>query len=230
METIEIGGLEAIRRPAEAQAKGTVIFFHGYGADMRDLAPLADLMDPDNVWDWYFPNGLLDVVIAQGYRGRAWYPINMNRLEELLRRGQTADLSGHRPDGLSEAVENCREFVEAVAPKDGKFVIGGFSQGAILSTELTCLLRHPPKGVVLMSGGLIDQTGWQTLLEKRSGTPYIQSHGTQDPILSYEGAKALNKLINKSGWRGDFVSFTGGHEIPTQVLQKILAFISRQLR
>lgn len=229
-DVIEIAGIDTIFRRSEKKDAGTVVIFHGFGADMNDLFPLCEMMDPKSDFNWYFPNGILDVVIAPGYRGRAWYPVNMARLEEMMRTGKIADLSNTRPEGIDTAVGITKDFLAAVGGKSGKLVIGGFSQGAMLSTELSFQYKGQLKGIVLMSGGLIDEKSWTEKTKFRSGIPYIQSHGTTDPILSFESAKKLNKILNHSGWRGDFVSFTGGHEIPQQVLSRVAAFLSKQLK
>lgn len=226
----DIAGIETLVRPAAKKGAGTVVFFHGFGADMNDLYPLAEMMDPQEQLNWYFPNGILDVVIAPGFRGRAWYPVNMRKLEELMRQGQTADLSEMRPDGLDNAITHAKDFMGEISKLHKNILIGGFSQGAMLCTELACKLPTAPVGVVLMSAGFIDKNLWTQILPQRTGIPYVQSHGTNDAILSFDAAKKLNALLNKSGWRGDFVSFTGGHEIPPPVLTRVSAFIQKQFR
>jgi phospholipase/carboxylesterase len=229
MDSERIGPLECQIYGQSQSEKPGVIFFHGYGADMSDLYPLAEVMDPEEKATWYFPNGPLSVVIGPGFYGRAWYQIDMARLGQLMRKGETADLSGQRPKGLDSALDFAMEFTTSVLKSHKKIVIGGFSQGAILSTELATRLGHELAGVVLMSGTLLDQETWKNLLSKKRGLPYIQSHGHSDAVLSLEMARKLNALLNTSGWRGDFLPFTGGHEIPTPVVQRVKSFIAKKL-
>ena len=59
--------------------------------------------------------------------------------------------------------------------------------------------------------------------------PFFQSHGKNDPILSYQGAKSLFELLKLCGHEGEFVSFDGAHEIPEKVLMKSKDFININL-
>ena len=44
--------------------RGSVVLLHGYGADFSDLTSLADIIDMYQEWDWYFPNGPIEVPIS----------------------------------------------------------------------------------------------------------------------------------------------------------------------
>ena len=65
-----LGVLDAIEYPAEGPQALTVVCLHGYGADMRDLAPLASEIPVERPVRWIFPNApeILD------WGGRAWFP------------------------------------------------------------------------------------------------------------------------------------------------------------
>lgn len=225
-----IADLDCLTRLSANESAPAVILIHGFGADMTDLYPLADMIDPDQKWNWYFPNGALDIVIAPGFRGRAWYPIDMARFETALRSGEVHQITKNRSQGMDQASVLLKAFVQELQNKHKRLILGGFSQGAIMSVEVSCLLEKSPDAVVLMSASLVDEENWKRLIPQRKGLAYIQSHGTNDPILSFEGGKKLNSLLNTSGWRGDFVSFTGGHEIPMSVLDRVKSFIAKQLK
>lgn len=78
-----------------------VILFHGYGADAGDLLPLAEMMGLDKSITWVFPDAPMEVIIAPGFTGRAWFQIDNKRLEAALQNGEPADLSQTTPSRKS---------------------------------------------------------------------------------------------------------------------------------
>ena len=101
---MKLNGLDALHRPAQDDESPAVLLLHGYGADQTDLAPLADMMDPDGKFHWYFPNGVLEVIIAPGFSGRAWFQIDMAEYESAMREGRLRDLTKNRPEGFDFAL------------------------------------------------------------------------------------------------------------------------------
>src|SRR6185437_12531546 len=57
-----------------------VVLFHGFGADAHDLAPLSDVSSQIKA-TWIFPNAGLQVPIAPGFMGRAWFHIDVAALD-----------------------------------------------------------------------------------------------------------------------------------------------------
>ncbi len=56
-------------RPAEGEAAGALVLFHGRGADENDLFPLLDVLDPERRLDGYCPRGPLSLPPG----GAHWY-------------------------------------------------------------------------------------------------------------------------------------------------------------
>jgi phospholipase/carboxylesterase len=106
-----------------------------------------------------------------------------------------------------------------------KTILGGFSQGAMLSCDLMLRTAQPYAGLIQLSGTLIAKQEWAPLLPKRKGLPVFQSHGMQDEILPYQGAMLLRDELNKFGLTVEWIAFHGGHEIPNVVLKRLGAFI-----
>jgi len=67
---------------------------------------------------------------------------------------------------------------------------------------------------------------WEKAVTRLDGLEYFQSHGEEDPLLSYAAAEDLNKMLETAGLKGEFHGFRGGHEIPRQVLQQLGHFIN----
>ncbi|MCB0351693.1 MAG: hypothetical protein KDD38_10955, partial [Bdellovibrionales bacterium] len=58
-----------------------VVLFHGYGADASDLVPIYEVMGLSKDVTWVFPEAPMEVIIAPGFYGKAWFQIDNKRLE-----------------------------------------------------------------------------------------------------------------------------------------------------
>lgn len=220
----QLGPLGVIDFPAK-DAPLTVVLFHGYGADAADLAPLAlEIPAGKKPLRWVFPDapGLLEDL---GMPGRAWFPVDMERLQRSQMTGQPWDHSKSRPDGLDETKASALDFLAALGAPWDRLVLGGFSQGAMLATELALSGPAAPRGLMILSGTLIDEPRWAKLAPARKGLPFFQSHGSADPILGYPAALKLEALLRGAGLKGSLLRFEGGHGIPPEVLDGMGAFL-----
>lgn len=195
-----------------------VIFLHGYGANAYDLLPLYSYMDVPEGTNFLFPQGILEIPIMPGYNGRAWFPIDMEALQRAMVAGGHRDLSDRYPNGLAEAREKVEAMIGELGVPMDSIVLGGFSQGSMLATDLTLRAKDKPKGLVILSGTLLDETNWASLAAESPGYKFFQSHGRMDPVLGYPAAKKLETLLLDAGWSGELLAFPGGHEIPEAVL------------
>lgn len=220
--------VEFLKRPGSKKAKA-VLIFHGYGADQTDLYPLADMMDPKKEWNWYFPNGILQAIIGPGMFGRAWFPLDMERFERNMRSGTTSDLSGNQPAQFDRALRAATQLYETLAKEHSDIVVGGFSQGSMIATQLALTANPEPKGLVIWSGNLVDKKRLLELVGKRNSVPFIQAHGVNDALLGFEYAKNLYNLLTERNMQGEWLPFQGGHEIPLPVLQRTAGFIKSVL-
>lgn len=207
-----------------------VVFFHGYGADSSDLIPLAEMMALSPKITWVFPEAPLQVIIAPGFFGRAWFQIDNKRLEIAMKTGQPADMSMSTPKGLDSAREVAISMYEELLERHSSVVLGGFSQGAMLATEISLVHKIKPNGVVLMSGTLLCKDRWRELATTCAGLPFIQTHGKNDALLGFEYAEALFQMLTSAGLTGEFFSFNGGHEIPPKVIERIASFLRRTIK
>ncbi|MBU6480820.1 MAG: esterase [Nitrospirae bacterium] len=210
-----------------------VILLHGFGAPGDDLVPLADVMDVPAGTRWLFPEGPLS--LSFGPRdARAWWLIDMARIEADRAAGRVRDLSQDLPKGLALSREKMLAFLKEVEQKFGadprRTVLGGFSQGAMLSCDAVLHTDRPYAGLVQLSGNLLAQPVWSPLMPKRKGLPVFQSHGMQDEILPYAGAERLRDELSKSGLAVEWIAFHGRHEIPNVVLKRLSAFIQSAVR
>jgi phospholipase/carboxylesterase len=222
----ELGPLKVARIKGDPNAP-TIILFHGYGASAYDLYPLHQVIDAPKGTNWVFPDGHLEIPIGPGYYGKAWFPIDMEALQRAMMTGSFRDFSEITPPGLDLAREKALSMLEALAIPFEKLIIGGFSQGAMLSTDIALRNEKSPRGLSILSGTLLNKDLWVELAAKKSSMTFFQSHGRADPVLGYQPAKDLNQLLRDAGMVGEFVSFPGGHEIPMEVIQGMNRYIKQ---
>ncbi len=229
MREERLGGLDAVITGGTDGSGGgdgpVIVLLHGFGAPGDDLVPLAQVFGLPGV-RWVFPAAPLELPMGFG-DARAWWMIDMARMQQAIDAGEERNLSREIPKGLAEARALVGGLLDDVEQKLGakRIVLGGFSQGAMLSMDVALRGTRALAGVVLMSGTLLAETEWQPLMAARKGLRVFQSHGTRDPILPYELAERLRELLVAAGVRVDWVSFRGGHEIPRDVLVGVDKFL-----
>lgn len=214
------GPFEAVENFQDPDAKW-VVMFHGYGADAHDLASLADATKTTKPCNWLFPNGNLSVPIGPGWTGRAWWNIKMAELE--------GDWVDRRPPDMAAAVEKVFKMMSSMKFDWKNTIIGGFSQGAMLATEVFLKAPETPAGLICLSGTLLSQKEWSEAAPARKGSKILMTHGEADQVLPHKGSVALQNFFQKNGIETQFVSFRGGHEIPFQVIEKMKSYISERL-
>lgn len=236
MREIILGGLKArLTGGTDEQGGGkgpVVILLHGFGAPGDDLVPLANVLNVPAGTRFLFPEGPLSMNMGFG-DSRAWWIIDMARLQADRAAGRIRDLSQETPNGLAPAREQIVAFLKDVEQTLGadprRTVLGGFSQGAMLSCDAVLHTDRPYAGLVQLSGNLLAQPVWGPLMPKRRGLPVFQSHGTQDEILPYAGAERLRDALSKSGLVVEWHYFRGRHEIPERVVQRLGVFLTKVL-
>jgi phospholipase/carboxylesterase len=219
METIQ--GIDTLSVRGEGNTTG-VIILHGYGANFRDLFPLWEMWNLEGL-DWYFPNGVLPLPSAY-YEGRSWFSIDIERLERAIREGTHRQMGDTIPPEFDETMKKLEVFASDVATRYKQIIVGGFSQGAMCSSHLALKTSLPVQGLILLSGNLVAAEKFPA---NAKGIPFYQSHGAQDPILSIDGAKDLEKKLVGLGLTGKLEAFQGGHEIPPQVIKGVGEFLKR---
>ncbi len=211
--------------------KRCIVLLHGFGANFADLTGLADIIDPSESWDWYFPNAPLEVPIAPGYAGRAWFPIDMQKLEQALMRGELRPFRNEIPLGFDQASLLLEGLVKELRATYDQVVVGGFSQGSMVSLDFALRTAQPLLGVLLLSSNIVAAARWEQALKTRKAEnqkPFkiFQSHGRFDNVLPVDGATELSRFLSDYQMPVEFVPFNGGHEIPYPVLEKAKIFLA----
>ena len=141
-------------------------------------------------------------------------------LQVAMARGQHRNRSKEIPEGLDEARAKVDamldEATRELAPSH--LILGGFSQGAMLSCDTTLRSTRKIHALVQLSGTWIAEDEWLPRLPNRAGLKTLISHGDEDPILPFVMAEHLRDAMIKAEFDVRWIPFHGGHEIPPIVL------------
>lgn len=164
--------------------------------------------------------------------GRVWWDLD---LRAYTRPGTSGvDLTSIDPRGLQRAAALVRRVLER--EKNGlahPFVLGGFSQGAMVACEVAFNSDAPLSALVLLSPAYVDSTGWGWNAAKRRGLPVFIAHGRRDDTFSFAQTERLALALARGQGPGQegadvtFVPFDGGHEVTAEVQRKLLLFLAR---
>src|SRR5204862_4876871 len=137
----------------------TVVLLHGFGAPGDDLVSLAEAIDAPV--RFVFSEAPLELGGLYG-DSRAWWLLDLARLEDELRRGVPRDRRTEIPDGLPQAREQVLRFLDQVESRleAKRLVLGGFSQGAMVALDVALHRESTPAGLILMSGTLLAESEW----------------------------------------------------------------------
>ncbi len=241
----KLGGLTCRVLDTGAQADGppgppalAVVLCHGYGAPGDDLVGLgAEVvhMRPELAGRvrFVFPEAPTDLG-GHGFApagSRAWWPIDLLGLERAAAEGALDALRCAIPDGLDAARRLLATTVDEMLRRfdltPARLVLGGFSQGAMLATDLTLRLEEAPAFLAIFSGTLICADAWRRRAPTRAGLRVVQSHGRQDPLLPFAAAQQLRDLLVSAGLDVDFIPFDGPHTIAPIALRAFADHLSR---
>ncbi len=240
----QFGGLDVIVLGGDDGLGGgqgpLCVLLHGFGASGTDLVPLGRMLGGPPGLRFAFPAAPLSLLGDDAGGGffdmadsRAWWLIDIERIQRRIMGGRGDDLLREEPAGLTQArsqlVTALAELQRELGVPADQLVLGGFSQGAMLSLDVALRTELPLRGVVLWSGTLIAQEQWQARMPTRRGLQILQSHGRQDQMLPYGVAQLLRNQLTAAGMKVDWHEFTGGHEIPLPVLQATSDFLNRVL-
>lgn len=226
---LDIAGLTTrIIEPPSGDVSSTVVLLHGFGAPGDDLVGLAPYLHAPRT-RFVFPAAPLELGGLYG-DSRAWWLLDLARLEASLGRGDIHAWIAEVPEGLDNARAQMGRFLDQLQARfsiaSEQLILGGFSQGAMLSVDTALHREASLAGLVLMSGTLTAESIWQPKMGKLAGMPIVQSHGRHDQLLPYAIAEVLRDRMVAAGAKVEFHSFLGGHEIPPPVLTAVTKFLA----
>jgi phospholipase/carboxylesterase len=173
--------LEARIRPAAGEPQGALVLFHGRGADEHDLHGLLDVLDPERRLLGVTPRGPLSMPPG----GAHWYAL--------------AGLGTPDPATFGPTFARTSEWLDGLGIAPERLVLGGFSQGAVMSYALSLVEGRPrPAGVIAMSGFLPTVPDYPLDLSPPL-PPFAVAHGVHDPVIGVEWGRQARERLEEAG-------------------------------
>ena len=109
-------------------------------------------------------------------------------------------------------------------------VIGGFSQGAVMSYALGLGAGRPrPAAILALSGFVPRVDGFVLDLESRAGLPVSISHGTYDPIIEVGFGREARERLESAGLAVAYREDPVAHQISPGALAQARAVLESAL-
>jgi phospholipase/carboxylesterase len=209
--------LLSAERPAAGDPAGLLVLHHGRGADERDLLGLADVLDPERRLHVVTPRAPFTLAGSPGYH---WYVVE--------RVGHPDHDTFHRGFAALAAFHDALWAQTGIPP--GQTVLGGFSQGAVMSYALALSpARLTPTGLFAFSGFLPVVDGWALDPESARGLATFVAHGRADPVIEVGFGRAARRSLERAGAEIDYQETDGGHQIAPVALDGARAWLDRRL-
>lgn len=210
-------GVDLRLREPEGEPDGALILNHGRAADENDLFGLLDAVDPDR--------RLLGVTTGAPFAGlppggRHWYVVER--------------VGYPHPDTFGRSYAALGERLDALLGDRGidwsRALLGGFSQGTVMSYALGLGADRPaPAGILANSGFIPEVAGWEAGLESRAGLPVYVHHGAADPVISVEFARAARERLEAAGIEPVYRETQAGHWLPPEIVEDLGRFVAAAL-
>ena len=194
-------------RPAAGEPQGTLVLLHGRGADEHDLYPLLDALDPERRLHGITPRGPLSLPPG----GAHWYRLGGIPTPDADTFWPSFELLAGVLDGLQEPL-----------------VLGGFSQGAVMSWALTLGrgAAKRPEAIVALSGFMPRVDGLELDLTGLEDFPAAIGHGAYDDIIPVEFSREARSLLETAGASVLYREYPLPHTIDPGFIPELQALVA----
>jgi len=204
---------------SKKKPKNAVILCHGYGGDGKDISILA------GYWKNYLPDTIFicpdaPEKCAASISGFQWFDLIDESPEQILSKSLIAE------NKLNKLIDEVKEKNNLPA---NKIVIGGFSQGCMISLQTGIKRKDQINSIIGYSGKIIDTEHLGKNIVSRPNI--ILMHGDADQVVTIEGLLEAKDFFAKNNYSIETKIFKNcEHRIPTEGSSLGLQFIKKHLR
>jgi phospholipase/carboxylesterase len=202
--------------PAQGEPDGALVLLHGRGADEYDLEPLLRALDPQARLAGVLPRGPLSLPPG----GAHWYVVPRVGYPD--------------PPTFRDSYRELAAFLDGLPEQLGvpyeRIVLGGFSQGAVMSHAMGLGPGRPrPAGILALSGFVPTVEGWDVDPEGRAGLPVLIAHGTLDPIIPVQFGQAARDRLTAAGLDVEYHETPVPHTIDPSLVPAMRAWLAARV-
>ncbi len=209
--TSDFDALQHVVRDPAGDPEGALVLLHGRGAHERDLFPLLDLLDPERRLLGVTPRAPLSLPPF----GAHWYVVRQVGYPDRETFLSTHALLSRWLDALAD---------ESGIPAE-RTVIGGFSQGAVMSYATGLAPRRPrPAALIALSGFVPVVEGFELDLD-RPLPPVAIGHGIMDTVIRVEFGRKARDLLEGAGGEVLYRQFPIPHSVYPSFIQELVPWI-----
>jgi phospholipase/carboxylesterase len=203
---------------SKEKPKSAVILCHGYGGDGKDISILA------NYWKAHLPETIFicpdaPEKCAASPSGFQWFDLMDQTPDQVLSKSLVAESK------LNKLIDEVKDKNNLLA---NQIVIGGFSQGCMISLQTGIKRKDTINSIVGYSGRIIDT---EHLGKNIASQPnVILMHGDIDQIVPVNSLLEAKDFFNKNNYKIESKIFKNcEHRIPTEGSSLGLQFIKKHL-
>ena len=212
--------LEHIEINPSVEARSTVIWLHGLGADGHDFEPIVPELNlpEDSSIRFIFPHApLRSVTVNNGAEMRAWY--------DFMPHSETAGT-----EDIAESTGQLEQFIKREIERgiySQNILLAGFSQGGVIALNTGTRFNKRLAGILALSTYLHDFAGTQAEMNDANlAIPIMMAHGTQDPMIPIMRAATSRENLIRLGYDVRWFDYPMGHNVSLEEIQEIAAFFA----
>jgi phospholipase/carboxylesterase len=204
-------------RPPAGDPEGALVLVHGRGTDQHDLFPLLDALDPDRRFVGVTPRGPL--ALPPG--GAHWYAVQ--------------EIGYPDPPTFLSTYQRAAAWLDAFAAESriptARTVLGGFSQGAVMTYALGLGEERPrPAALIALSGFVPTVEGFTIDLERQPQPPVAIGHGVLDPVISVEWGRRARALLEGAGFDVLYREYPLPHAVDPAFVAELASWLQPHIR
>ena len=203
---------------SKQKPKNAVILCHGYGGDGNDISILAN----------YWKNYLQDTIFlcpdapekcAVSSVGYQWFDLMDQSKQQILTKSLVAEMK------LNQLIDEVKVQNNLEA---NKIILGGFSQGCMISLQTGIKRKDKINSIIGYSGKIIDTEHLSKNIVSRPKV--ILMHGDKDEIVPINFFLEAKEFFIKNNYPVELKSFKNcEHRIPQEGSSLGLEFIKKNL-
>ena len=203
---------------SKVKPKNAVILCHGYGGDGKDISILA------SYWRTYLPDTIFicpdaPEKCAASPQGFQWFDLMDQTPEQILSKSLVAEIK------LNKLIDEVKEKNSLLADQ---IIIGGFSQGCMISLQTGIKRKDKINSIIGYSGKIIDTEHLGKNIASRPNI--ILMHGDMDQVVTIDGLLEAKDFFSKNNYEIETKIFKNcEHRIPTEGSSLGLQFIKKHL-